>query len=307
MKHHLFFLQAISAVHCGSGQGEGDIDLPVAKDSVTGHPKIPGSGLKGVLRDGFETSTAIAGAEQSQQMTTVLFGPKDCSHASAISVGDGRLLALPVRSFFGNFAYLTSPLVLTRVKQEASRVGTASLADLPLPTFATSATHYHAVIPGNSCLTGAGIEGRILLEEVDLLIDDEGQKIADAWAGALADLMGLQDAERDVFTQRLVIADDNVLDFLCQTALPVEPHIAIDDEKGTVMSGALWFEETVPAETLFFGRISVDRSYSAAARFNPEQLADFLVKDRPPVLQVGGKGTNGKGFVKMTFAGGKRG
>ncbi len=302
MKHHLFFLQAISSVHYGAGQGAGDIDLPVAKDGVTGHPKIPGSGIKGVLRDNFENGMKIANEETAKDMTTALFGPstdKAAEHASAISVGDGRMLALPVRSYFGTFAFLTSPMVLSKFKAELQRCG-LSVDSLHLPEFVAKAQHYHAQITSNSCLTGGGIEGRILLEEVDLLIDDD-QSCADAWAEAIAEFTGFDDDEKTVFCSRLVIADDNVLNFLCETALPVEPHIAIDNETGTVKNGALWFEENVPAESLFYGRLSVDKSYSEN-HYDAEQLAEFLIKDRPPVLQVGGKATTGKGFVKMMFA-----
>lgn len=138
-----------------------------------------------------------------------------------------------------------------------------------------------------------------------MLIDGEQRDIAKDWAQNLALLLGLDEEERSVFQTRFVIADDNVLGFFCQTALPVEPHIAIDDKTGTVKGGALWFEETVPAETLFFGRVSVDRSYDSSSQFKPEQLADFLVGQKPSVLQVGGKATTGKGFVKMMFAAGK--
>ena len=52
MKHvALVFLHALSPLHAGTGQGIGAIDLPIAREKATGIPYLPGSSLKGVLRD----------------------------------------------------------------------------------------------------------------------------------------------------------------------------------------------------------------------------------------------------------------
>ena len=40
------------------------------------------------------------------------------AHAGALVVGDARLLALPVRSFKGTFAFVTSPLLLRLAKRD---------------------------------------------------------------------------------------------------------------------------------------------------------------------------------------------
>ena len=47
----LLFLRALSPLHAGTGQGIGAIDLPIAREKATGIPYLPGSSLKGVLRD----------------------------------------------------------------------------------------------------------------------------------------------------------------------------------------------------------------------------------------------------------------
>ena len=54
MKTKLLFLQAISPLHAGTGQGVGAIDLPIAREKATDIPMVPGSTLKGVLRTNCE-------------------------------------------------------------------------------------------------------------------------------------------------------------------------------------------------------------------------------------------------------------
>ena len=51
MEARMLFLHALSPLHAGTGQGAGAIDLPVAREKATGLPYLPGSSLKGVLRD----------------------------------------------------------------------------------------------------------------------------------------------------------------------------------------------------------------------------------------------------------------
>jgi CRISPR-associated protein Cmr4 len=92
-------------LHAGVGQAAELIDLPIARLKGTGIPYVPGSSIKGVLRD------ARSGAGFNSDEVQAVFGPdKDNAdkHAGALICTDARLLALPVRSFRGTFAYVTS-------------------------------------------------------------------------------------------------------------------------------------------------------------------------------------------------------
>ena len=73
MNARLTFIQALSSLHPGTGQGAGVIDLPVAREAATGIPYLPGSSLKGVLRD------QCGDDAQCEQ----LFGPKSDSITNA--------------------------------------------------------------------------------------------------------------------------------------------------------------------------------------------------------------------------------
>lgn len=291
MKQQLYLLKTLSSLHCGVGTGAGDIDLPVAKSPVSGLPLVPGSSMKGVLKDHFLQHDA------DEKKRTALFGREGADHASALSIGDSSLLALPVRSFYGGFAYLTSPMTLTSFRQACIRAGVEGIPEVPnvgLP----QEEHMKAGLPNETVLIGSEVEC-VLLEEIDLLIEPDLQDAVQKWADFLADLF-IQDPDARVhFTRRFIVADDNVIRFLCETALPVDAHIAIDPDTGTVRPGMLWYEESVPPEALFYGVVGVDRS--AQFNYKAHELQSHLLEKAPSYLQVGGKATTGKGLVQLTL------
>src|SRR5438552_6026495 len=106
MNTKLTFVHVLSPLHAGTGQGVGVIDLPIAREKATGIPFLPGSSLKGTLRD-LCTDTRCE----------KVFGPgtnNAAEYASAVQFSDQRLLLLPIRSLAGTFAWVTSPYLLHR-------------------------------------------------------------------------------------------------------------------------------------------------------------------------------------------------
>ncbi|MGK5093673.1 type III-B CRISPR module RAMP protein Cmr4 [Deltaproteobacteria bacterium TL4] len=301
MKNILFSLKTLSPLHCGIGQGLSDIDLPTARNTVSGHPIVPGSSLKGVMKDEFSNGTIVPKDQaQKTEYIEALFGKDGNEFASAISVGDANLLALPVRSYFGTFAYLASPYTLQLLKKLLERSGKSYLPAIPsLGMSGDQNPNYKALIPPNSLIQYPQ-RNSILLEELDLLIDSKQTELADKWADVIAPLFFQDEEGQKIFKQRFVIADDNALNFLCETALPVDARIAIDQETGTVKTGALWYEETVPMESLFVGMIGVDKSYKEKFKKTAEELSGFLIRNHLQ-FQIGGKSTTGKGFVEIHF------
>lgn len=306
-------IRTLSPLHCGSGSGLKDIDMPVIRHKVSGHPLIPGSSIKGVLKDYYQDKFG-----KSDEKVQALFGldsenttnetePKKANgFASAISMGDGLLLALPVRSFYGTFAYLASPYTLQQFKSALTRAGINGLPEIPSGLgIKKEDENYKVVLTVDSLLKIIG-EKKILLEEMDLEIIQEPspEPAADKWATIIADYFCTDAEDTELFKMRFAITDDNVLNFLCDTGLPIEAHIRINEETGTVDNGALWYEETVPPETLFFSKISVDRSFKKGTDKSAEDLSKILyTKDANSSVytQFGGKATTGKGFVSVKY------
>lgn len=277
MEKTLYYLHTLSALHIGIGQGSGVIDLPIAREKATALPQAPGSSIKGVLRNEYRPDDPASGQDY-----LALFGPEtgdDASeYAGALAVGDGRLLALPVRSWKGTFAWATCPLILRRYQRDLNEIeGRGVPAAIPQPA-ENSARH-----ASNSALLDGDT---IYLEDLDLSATEcDGTT---AWANYIARELSL---EGDLFSQRFLVLPDNLLDFLAETATEIRTRVRIDPATGAVRQGALWSEEYLPAETLLWGVLACDRARNKAGKDGKALLAMLDNK----TIQLGGNATTGSG------------
>lgn len=283
----LLLLTSETPLHAGAGQSVDGIDLPIQREVHTDWPCVFGSAVKGALRAHAEQrmldkSTAI----------TDLFGPdhggaqeRDTSHAGALLVGDATLLALPVRSLQSSFKWVTCPQALTRFARTAERLG----LELKLPTITQ---------PARDKALGQG-DAKLFLEEFRF------EQSPDACIGALAQALApLSGGALDAATmeQRLVVVNDDIFSFLARNATSVQPHIAIDSTTKTVKDGALWFEETLPPETLLYVPLTATASRRKGGDLTAAQvLAQFeqLLPAGKNWLQLGGNETTGMGWCRV--------
>ena len=284
MKSCFYYLHALSALHVGTGQGAGVIDLPIAREKASHLPYLPGSGLKGVLREELRPDE-----EAGKPRWEALFGPErvqdDNGYAGALTVNDAHLLCFPVRSLAGTFAWASCPFILARYAREAQWLSIETPAIPQLPDEKT------ASITTDPVLTHQDI---LVLEDLDLAID----KTADEWAKHIAEAVFANDTEwQGLFKPRFAILPDGVLDFLAETATEVRARIRIDSEKRTVAKGALWYEENLPAESILYGVVGAERSrHKELALNDSDMLTD--IPSGPLRLQLGGKASVGRGQVR---------
>ncbi len=305
MQTRLYFIHALTALHVGTGQGIGVIDLPIARERATGLPMVPGSGIKGVLREALRPE---GDADREDWLT--LFGPEPRSaeesagHAGALSLGDALLLCLPVRSARGTFAWVTSPLLLKRLQRDwrlADGGGEGLPEAIPTPE------EQEAGLTANSCLTADN--GTVVLEELDLLRNPALQAQVDEWAGWISRCcFPDDDVWQPLFAQRFLVASDAVLQFLAETATEVRARIRIQENTRTVARGALWYEENLPAETLLWGILGCTRSRRPGRVQEAAELVAILknglVADEGECrIQLGGKATVGRGQVRWILSG----
>ncbi|MBX3230652.1 MAG: type III-B CRISPR module RAMP protein Cmr4 [Labilithrix sp.] len=269
-----FLLHALSPLHAGTGHTPDIIDLPTARMKATGIPFLPGSSIKGVLRD--------ARRATDREKTEAVFGPWDdpAAHAGALVVGDARLLALPVRSFRGTFAWVTSPLLLTLAKRDLED------ASLAIPSIDGRGAR---LAQGTVCVHN----DRLYLEDLDLAATVAAE--ATAWAQRLQPLAFPGD---DIFTKRFAIVDDDTMAFLWETATQVDARVRVDERTRTVAKGALWLEESLPPETLLIGLLAADRSRRRDVKMTPEEVLGFALSGEE-VHQLGGKATTGRGRCRI--------
>lgn len=281
METQPYLLHALSALHAGVGSTSGVIDLPIARMKATGMPFVPGSSIKGVLRDARCNEPGI-----DMEKVRAAFGPEKNpdENAGALVVGDSRLLALPVRSFKGTFAWVTSPLLLTLANRDLD-------ADLPVPQF----NGRGAKVASNACLHGQ----RLYLEDLDLPANVAADLVL--WTGRLAPLVS---PGPDIFSTRFVVVDDETMTFLWETATQIDARVRLGEGR-TVAKGALWQEESLPAETLLIGLIAADRSRrkieSLEGWGSATEVLDFAfpATEPQPVLQFGGKASIGRGRCRL--------
>ncbi|MCF6355152.1 MAG: type III-B CRISPR module RAMP protein Cmr4 [Candidatus Polarisedimenticolaceae bacterium] len=295
MKTHLYHIHALTALHAGTGQGVGVIDLPIAREKSTGLPIIPGSGMKGVLRE--ELRPEESDEEKSRKWET-LFGPKPGEAASsggfsgALTIQDALLLCLPVRSIYGVFAWVTSPFILERYKRDLKN------SDLLIP----KVTATTAIETTTSALSR---DNKVYLEDLDLDIDKNSD--ADQVSKLIAAAVFPNDPTwQHEFKKRLLIVPDDTFSFLAETATEVRTRIRLEEGTRTVAKGALWYEENLPAETLLWGIIGCDRARNGGQQEHADSLMNAFIEKIIPEgevrLQIGGKATVGRGNVRWLIS-----
>lgn len=287
MEQKIFHVHALSVLHVGTGQGVGVVDLPIARSRATNLPLIPGSAIKGVLRD----ELPLPGERER----VTLFGPASTAafedtHAGALAVGDAQLLLLPVRSFNGVVAFATCPFILTRYARDLA----GRAPEVP------ALSDVGVAVAGGSGLVRAH---RVLLEDLDLNEAPAAGDQASAWAAHIARALypeGVAEAEswRQAFVRHFAILPDGVFSFLADTATEVRARVRINDETRTVARGALWYEENLPAESVLWGVMGVSQSRNRNHAASAEELA-ALLPGGEQLVQIGGKHTVGRGLCRL--------
>jgi CRISPR-associated protein Cmr4 len=299
MNAKLIFVHALSPLHAGTGQGVGVIDLPIAREKATGIPYLPGSSLKGTLRD-----VCVDPKKEA------VFGPDTSraeEHAGSAQFSDQRLLLLPIRSLFGTFAWVSSPFLLRRFRREAAETTlTTQLPDqLPQP----GSEQACVAESGSAIKSGEGAQAKVILEDLDLAAAPSAD--ITQWGGWLGQQVFPGAAGEDwrrLLTARLCVVPDDVMNFLLDTATELTARIKLLDEKKTVQKGGLWYEEALPAETVLSGLlVATEIKQNGNPRVSNADIfrvvrGTVVGNNRPLPVQLGGKATVGKGLCYVHLA-----
>jgi CRISPR-associated protein Cmr4 len=272
MSHAILGLLAETFIHPGSGQNEGVIDLPVAREAATYYPFIAGSSLKGALLDK-DRSERDGDEAETKAIRKLVFG--EPNQAGQLLVGDARILLLPTRSLSGVYRWATCPLVLERVQRDFQRAG---MGDVPsaLPKVETGA------------YLGAGTAGeKIFLEERELRCQGA---VAGEWIAVLGKLIAHTET-RNRLTHQLVVLDNEAFAWFARYGLPVQARNVLDSD--TKESKNLWYEETLPPDTVLYAVL-------AQRRTSDDALGHVLkLVKHCPYLQSGGNETVGQGWFAV--------
>lgn len=293
MDARMLYLHAITPVHTGTGQSVDVIDLPVAREETTGWPYIPASSVKGVFRD---VCRPPKDEKEASDLWEKAFGPETeraSEGAGCLMFTDARIVCLPVRSLMGTFAWVTCPLVVTRLKRDCSHVGLSFPVELSV-----APAREKIAVTADSALKH---NDKVILEDLDLSIEPNGAGAVSALAEQFAAAIFPNDSQwAGILKKRLAIVNDDTFGYLCETATQVTARVRIDEEKKTVARGALWYEEAVPAEAIFAGPVLCQPRNGSASG----PMYDLLTK--APLIQIGGNASVGRGFVRVCLTGGAK-
>lgn len=285
----LIFIHALSPLHAGTGQGIGIIDLPIAREKATNIPYLPGSSLKGSLRDLCE----------EKDLKVKVFGPETDKaelHSGSVVFSDQRLLLLPVRSLRGVFAWATSPYTLRRFKRDVE--GAMGVSDLPDVAVAKDGECLIAT-QGSSLIND---DREVYLEDFDLKASPD--ESIDKWAMFIGEKLFEHAQWREALKARLCVLSDNVFNFLVEQGTEITARIRLEEKTKTAAGGALWYEEALPAETILSGLLVTLKGKSA-----PEEVIttvnDILTQHK--AIQLGGKATVGCGLCNIRLDGDGKG
>lgn len=283
-------LLAQTSIHAGTGSNTGVIDLPIQREAHTAYPCVFGSSMKGALRshaeqyltdnDGKDAVFAVFGADNQA----------DNTYAGALMVSDARLVLLPIRSLTSQFKWVTSPYALQRLADDLARFSTGLSFKLPSD-----------VLTENQAWTAQKQPEDLFLEEYRFktTVQDDLSTVIKVLAKLMQPKTGV-DAQ---LQQQLVVVSDDMFSHLVQHTTPVNAHIAIKPDTKVVKDGALWYEETLPPESLLYVGLAANK-----ARKQDSKLATAddvlgtvtnLFMDKP-WLQIGGNETVGMGWCAVS-------
>lgn len=294
-------LLAQTSIHAGTGSNTGVIDLPIQREGHNGYPCVFGSSMKGALRNHAEFYYPPIQKDEkftAHSQVATIFGADMRTGGNAVAgslmVSDARLLLLPVRSLTSQFKWVTCPDVLKRYQRDAARFGlSVSAIDIQIND-------------EQACMHTGGGNTDLFLEEYRFSGCEQDLK------GIIEDIAQLmqRDDAKAALEKQLVIVSNDMFAHLCQHATPVNAHIAIESATKTVTGGALWYEETLPPETLLYVGLAANRSRTSEqtaaadilqavlALFSPSQQIEN--KQGKPWIQIGGNETVGMGWCAVS-------
>ena len=290
-------LLAQTSIHAGTGSNTGVIDLPIQREAHSNYPCVFGSSMKGALRVRAEQDYPSSIQQDSNKPSThptiaAVFGADHAAetlHAGALMVGDARLVLLPVRSLTSQFKWVTSPYALQRLADDLQRFNTGIGFQLP-----------SIKLSDELAWTAEKQADALFLEEYRF--KTQAQELSGV-IKVLAQLMRKTGVEEQL-KQQLVVVSDDMFSHLAQHTTPVNAHIAIESATKTVKGGALWYEETLPPETLLYVGLAAYQARKQDSDLNtPEKVLTTVINlfTDKPWLQIGGNETVGMGWCAVSI------
>lgn len=288
MERHLVFFLAETPVHAGGSESLGAVDLPIQRESTTGLPVIWGQSLKGALRQAARDAGEQGGWSAPQQEAVFGSAPPGSSGEVAddegvrgsltkgsVSVGDAQLLLFPAATLRNAFAWVTSPLLLSRLGRKATLLRAGN----------TDALAVH--VPDGRSVGTAGWKGEQVLGAFieNVTPNPDADRIGAALSRVVCPRSVAFDYTRTKMSADVVVTHDEVLKGLTQMGTDIVARVQLKPDEKTVKN--LFYSEHLPAETVLAAVLAGPADHLRALV--------ALLDDQP--LQLGGDETIGKGVL----------
>lgn len=304
-KKEILIFHAESAVHAGAGADVGYIDNPIQRERATGFPIFQANGVKGGLREFFETSQY-----RDDKKIEVIFGPDETvlpsggkGWAGAVSFGEARTLFFPVRSLAGTFAYITCSSVLARFQRDLVACS-KSLTETD--------GHWSPTVGKGSCLVYSSPiinadDQHVVLEELLFNISSNSgtDKFIESAAKRLFPACLEYKPFSEAFASRIVVLNDTDFSYFVNQRTEIEPHNRINNKTGTEdKNTGVWYTEYLPSESILYSCVFVGnpRTRNDDTFKEPLGISTYLVNNlEGSRIWMGGNRTTGKGRMMMHF------
>ena len=235
-----------------------------------------------------------------------LFGSDSDKHpsAGALQFSEARLLAFPIRSARGSFAWITCPLMLARADRDGVP-GVTALSDALAKSLNQPTGADRALFLKSGPLA---IGQDVVLEEYTFThLGELPTGLGEALAKLLTEGTADPDPVWKEVVSRLVILSDGMMSFFARHACEVAQHVRISDETGTAEEGALFNQENVPSETLFYSIVRAADSRLKTEDFKSKTARDALTEfarqlNESDGFQFGGDASTGLGYCTLAIS-----
>jgi len=299
-----------TSLHMGSGTSLSYVDLPIQREKHTDFPIMQASGIKGVIREFAERQW-----KDDKTKVEIIFGPEQGDKfASCIVFTDAKILLFPVRSVSGIFAWMTSPFVLKRFKRDLESAGIEfkdNNEEINIPEPSGEEKNEEKIIVTTDSILKVQSTNQVMLEEFVFDVEDGKSEEANKIANKIKEFLPENPAFQDLINElpkRFCIVADNVFKDFVKLAVEIQTRIKINQAAGIVEEGALFTEELVPSESVFYSLVFFNDPYN---KINGLQNVDDVMNTTQnlfsnfPLLQLGGDETLGRGLLRVKFTQGK--
>ena len=289
-----FLIRCISPTHAGVGQDIGSVDMPIQREVSTGIPKIEASSFKGSFRATFWDYER----NKEDILASQYFGESNTdtdNGAGILGVTDLKLLFYPVKSDEGIYKLVTCPYLLNRFFEDEVLIKSLNMGKNKIPDFKIYSNTENLTEGKCFLFQKVGESYKRNTENSIITLDEyifeniSELNVDKEYFDLLSEIL------EGNFRKDIVIISDEDFIILEELNREIITRNKIDQNTGTVASGALFTEEYLPAESILYGLFLYSPLVKEIVGFS-----DILLKlGKKKIFQIGGNTNLGKGIVKM--------